>query len=172
MNSGVGATATGKNTLNRRARDIVVVGASAGGVRALLKLVAGLPTTFVGVVVVVQHLPAGVTSVLPAILRRAGPLPAVPAEEGAAIEAGHILRRVTQPAPRHDQTRHHASGLRPPRVVGVVLSGTGADGTQGLKTIKTAGGIAIIQDPAEAGFADMPRYAARFDDVDYVVPVA
>jgi two-component system chemotaxis response regulator CheB len=172
---------------------VVVVGASAGGIEALQQLVAGLTSDFPGVVVVVQHLPTGVTSVLPSILSWAGPLPVSSATEGAPIEPGHIYIAppdlahlvVTRgamhlmPGPRENGVRPAADPLfrsaaasYGSRVVGVVLSGTGADGTEGLRAIKEAGGVAVVQDPAEAKFAGMPRYATRFDTVDYVVAVA
>jgi two-component system, chemotaxis family, protein-glutamate methylesterase/glutaminase len=177
---------------SRAHRDIVVVGASAGGVQALSRFVAGFPASFPGVVIVVQHLPAGAPTLLPAILSRAGALPAMPAEEGAPIQPGHIyvaspdLHHLTiEPGTMHLVFGPRENSVRPAadvlfrsaahaygrRVVGVILSGTGVDGTEGLKAIKAAGGLAMIQNPTEAGFAGMPRYAARFDDVDYVVPV-
>jgi two-component system chemotaxis response regulator CheB len=115
------------------------------------------------------------------------------AEEGAAIQPGHIY--VAPPGHRHLVVGHDRMHLvfgpkenhvRPsadalfrsaaraygPRVIGVVLSGTGADGTEGLRVIKAHGGVAIVQDPAEAGFVGMPRYAIRYDYVDQVLPVA
>jgi two-component system chemotaxis response regulator CheB len=175
------------------ARDIVVVGASAGGLEALTALVGGLPADFPGAVFVVLHLPAGARSALPAILARAGPLPASAAAEGAVVRPGRIYvaptdryhlvvgRRVTHLVfgPRENGVRPAADPLfrsaaraHGRRVVGVVLSGTGADGTEGLRAIKAAGGLAVVQDPAEAQFAGMPRYAARFDHVDHVLPAA
>jgi two-component system chemotaxis response regulator CheB len=174
-------------------RDIIVIGASAGGVEALSSVVSTLPADFAGAVFVALHLPSGARSALAAILGRAGPLRAVQAEEGAIIEPGHIY--VAPPGHRHLVVGHGRMHLvfgpkenhvRPaadplfrsaaraygPRVIGVVLSGTGADGTEGLRAIKAHGGIAIVQDPAEAGFVGMPRYAIRYDYVDHVVPVA
>jgi chemotaxis response regulator CheB len=169
-----------------------VVGASAGGVEALVQLVAGLPTDFPGVVLVVQHLPAGVSDVLPDILSWAGPLPVSSAVDGAVIEAGHVYvappdgtHLILRPGEMHLVSGPRENGVCPaadplfrsaasaygPRVVGVVLSGTGEDGTEGLRAIKAAGGVAVVQDPADAEFATMPSNAIRLDDVDHVVSV-
>src|SRR5262247_866503 len=71
-------------------KDIVVVGASAGGMGALEKLVAGLPAGLPAAIFVVWHLSPGVKSVLPAVLSRAGPLPALHPSDGDPIRPGHI----------------------------------------------------------------------------------
>jgi two-component system chemotaxis response regulator CheB len=71
-------------------RDVVAVGASAGGVEALQTLVAGLPRDFPAALLVVMHLPAGASSALPQILDRTGPLPAIPAVHGAELQPGTI----------------------------------------------------------------------------------
>jgi two-component system chemotaxis response regulator CheB len=177
----------------RPVRDIVVVGASAGGLPALIALVGSLPAAYAGTLFVTLHLPAGARSALASILTREGELPAVLASEGAPIRPGHIY--VAPPDTRHlivGRDRMHLvygpreNGVRPAvdplfrsaarsygrRVIGIILSGTGADGTEGIRAIKAAGGLAIAQDPTEAEFAGMPGYAIRFDDVDYVLPAA
>jgi two-component system chemotaxis response regulator CheB len=74
--------------------------------------------------------------------------------------------------PAADPLFRSAARAYGPRVIGVVLSGTGADGTEGLRVIKAHGGTAIVQDPAEAGFVGMPQYAIRYDYVDHVLPAA
>jgi two-component system chemotaxis response regulator CheB len=174
-------------------RDVIVVGASAGGLEALLQVVSRLPAGLPAAVFIVLHLPMGARSALPAILQRAGALPAVAAQDGAAIVPGHIYvappnryHLVLEPGrmrlvfgPRENSTRPAADPLFRsaarafgPRVVGVVLSGTGADGTEGLKTIAAQGGIAIVQDPDEAQFAGMPHVAIHRDAVSYVLPAS
>jgi two-component system, chemotaxis family, protein-glutamate methylesterase/glutaminase len=163
-----------------REPEIVVVGASAGGVEALTVLVAALPASYGGAIFVVLHTPPGATSELPAILGRAGALPAEHARDGAAIEGGRIS--VAPPgshllvghesvalgggAPEHghrpaiDALFRSAALAHGPRVTGVVLSGVLSDGTSGLQAVVAAGGSALVQDPAQAGFADMPQSAA------------
>jgi len=171
-------------------RDIVVVGASAGGVKALQALVGGLPADCPAAVFVVLHLPPQGISHLARILSRAGPLPAQTAQTGDEIRPGQIY---VAPPDRHLLVRRgkielgpgpKENGVRPAadtlfrsaahayrkRVVGIVLSGSLADGTAGLAVIKQLGGLAIVQDPSEAEYASMPVNALRNINVDYVVP--
>jgi two-component system chemotaxis response regulator CheB len=173
-------------------RDVIVVGASAGGVEALAELARGLPADLPAALFVVLHLPPDARSNLPSILDRAGPLPAIHAEDGAPIHPGRIY---VAPPNRHltleaDRMRlsigPRINSLRPSidvlfrsaarafdsRVIGVVLSGTLDDGTLGLDAIKLRGGVAVIQDPNEARFSGMPRSAVERVNADHVVPVA
>jgi two-component system, chemotaxis family, protein-glutamate methylesterase/glutaminase len=172
--------------------DIVVIGASAGGIDALKILIGGLPPALPAALFIVQHLAPDVTSLLPQILARAGPLPAAHPQDGEPIRPGRI--RVAPPdahmtlADGRVQVRHGPKehGLRPaidplfrsaaraygPRVVGVILSGLRDDGTAGLIAVKVSGGLAIVQDPAEAAFPAMPRNALRYLEVDYCLPLA
>jgi two-component system chemotaxis response regulator CheB len=171
--------------------DIVVVGASAGGVEALRQLVSALPSDFPGAVFVVLHIPAHAPSALPAILDRAGPLPAVAAADQLPIERGHIYvappnrhlllhhgHMALQAGPRENSARPSADVLfrsaaraYGPRVVGVVLSGTLQDGALGLAAIKMRGGITIVQDPDDALFPGMPRSALTTAPIDYQLRV-
>jgi two-component system, chemotaxis family, protein-glutamate methylesterase/glutaminase len=173
-------------------KDIVVVGASAGGMSALEKLAAGLPADFPAAVFVVWHLAPGVRSVLPQILARAGPLPALYPSDGDRIEPGRIyvapndhhlllekgyLRVARGPKenrfrPAVDPLFRSAAYVYGPRVIGVVLTGALDDGTAGLWAIKLRGGTAIVQDPEDAQHRSMPLNALNNVEVDHKVPVA
>jgi two-component system chemotaxis response regulator CheB len=173
-------------------RDIVVVGASAGGIEALSGFVSGLPADFPGAIFVVVHTSPEAPSILPRLLARAGRLPAKHAESGEPIVAGriyvappdwHLLVRPGYVELTHGPRENHArpavdplfrsaSRAYGPRVVGVVLSGALGDGTAGLLAIKARGGTAVVQDPAEALVEGMPSSALKLVDVDRVLPAA
>jgi two-component system chemotaxis response regulator CheB len=169
-------------------RNIIVIGTSVGGVEALQRLVAGLPKNFPGSLFVVLHLSPQSTSVLPAILTRAGNLQAVHPQDGEAIRMGRIyvappdnhlileegrIRIVRGPKenrhrPAVDPLFRSAARWYGPRTIGVVLTGSLDDGTAGLLAIKKRGGLAIVQDPEEAVGPSMPRSALETVPVDYV----
>jgi two-component system, chemotaxis family, protein-glutamate methylesterase/glutaminase len=173
-------------------RDIVVIGASAGGVEALGAVVRELPADLDAAVFVVLHLAAEYKSMLPRILSSAGPLPAKHARNGEAIVANHIfvarpdhhlllsdshMRVVRGPRenghrPAIDPLFRTAAHTFGPRVIGVVLSGALDDGTAGLVAVKSQGGLAVIQDPDEALVDAMPRSAMENVDVDHVLPAS
>jgi two-component system, chemotaxis family, protein-glutamate methylesterase/glutaminase len=171
-------------------KDIVVVGASAGGMEALQKLVSRLPRDFPGSVFIVWHLAPGARSMLPQILSKAGPLPAVNPQDGDRIEPGRIyvapndhhmliehgtIRIARGPKenrfrPAIDPLFRSASYIYGPRVIGVVLTGALDDGTAGLWTIKLRGGTAIVQEPSDAQVRAMPLNALDNVAVDYKMP--
>jgi two-component system, chemotaxis family, protein-glutamate methylesterase/glutaminase len=172
-------------------RDIVVIGASSGGVEALSSLVSQLPADLPAAVFIVLHTLPEAHSLLPAILSRAGPLPAHKADEPDKIEHGHIyvappdhhlivkqgFVRVTR-GPHENRTRpaidplfRSAAVSYGTRVIGVVLTGYLNDGSSGLLAIKSCGGMAIVQDPQEAQAPDMPRNALAKAPIDYVLPL-
>ena len=173
------------------ARDIIVVGASAGGVEALIQLCKGLPADLPAAVFIILHTHASSPGLLPKILQRHTSLTVLFGKDGAPFEKGHIY---IAPPNRHlllsDGKTELSSGpqvnlLRPSvdmlfqsaasaygeRVVGVVLSGTRSDGTAGLIAIKNKDGVAIVQDPQEALFSGMPKSALQNIQVDYVLKV-
>jgi two-component system chemotaxis response regulator CheB len=174
-------------------RDIIVIGASAGGVDALSNLVGQLPSGFPASLFVVSHFPAGGRSVLPQILSRSGPLLATHAAQREPFHPGHIH---VAPPDRHlllgpdgrmrlsrgARENHHRPAVDPlfrsaaryygPRVIGIILTGALHDGTAGVMAVRAAGGLAIVQDPDEALVAAMPQNAADVAGADYVVRLA
>jgi two-component system, chemotaxis family, protein-glutamate methylesterase/glutaminase len=171
-------------------RDIVVVGASAGGVDALTQLVRSLTEDLPAAIFVVLHV--GASSRIAEILERAGSMPVSQATSGEAVAPGRV--RVAPPGshlllheghvllrrgPRENLARpaidplfRSAACTYGGRVIGAVLTGSLNDGTAGLRAIKRCGGIAVVQDPEEAAVPDMPRSALQHVAIDFTVPVA
>lgn len=173
-------------------RDIIVIGASAGGVQALCAVIQDLPHDLPAAIFVVLHISPDGYSALPAILSRSGRLPASHPADGEVIRSGRVY---VAPPDRHLAIRDshiHLSrnasenGHRPavdvlfrsaaraygPRVAGVVLTGNLDDGTVGLAAIKKCGGVAVVQDPQDADYPSMPRSAIANVEVDHVLPLA
>ncbi len=160
-------------------RDLIVIGASAGGIEALQLLCAGLPENLNAAVLVVLHTSPSSGGLLPQLLTRAGPLPASYPSEGESIRLGRIyvappdyhlivepgrLRRVQGPRENHhrpaiDPTFRSAALAYGQRVIGIVLSGLLDDGTSGLMVVRAHGGTAVVQDPSTAMFPSMPENA-------------
>lgn len=169
---------------------VVVIGASAGGVSALLQISEALPAPFPAPLCIVQHI-GGNPSLLPELLRYRGANHAMHVEDGQRLAAGvlhvappdrHMLvegdtLRITR-GPKENHARpaidplfRSAAASFGPRVIGVVLTGQMDDGSAGLKAIKDCGGTAIVQDPATAVEPEMPRSAMRNVVVDHCVPL-
>jgi two-component system, chemotaxis family, protein-glutamate methylesterase/glutaminase len=170
-------------------RDVVVIGASAGGLQALKEIVERLPASLQVCVLVVLHTRADANGILPRILGRAGKLPVSFANTGDRLRHGHVYVA----RPDHHllvtadglQVAHgpRENGFRPaidplfrtaarelgPRVVGIVLSGALSDGAYGLGVVKHEGGYAIVQDPEEALISSMPLSALNAVAVDEVL---
>lgn len=175
-----------------RGQAVVIAGASAGGVEALVQLVSTLPADFPHAMLIVLHVSPTGTSVLPAILARACRLPVCAPADGEALQPGHVY--VARPdshlvvegshlrlshAPREnghrpaiDATMRTAAKAYAGATIGIVLSGARDDGTAGLMAIKASGGIAIVQDPDEAMYPAMPLSAMAHVEPDAVLPVA
>ncbi len=171
---------------------LVVIGASAGGLEALIRLVEVLPKDLSAAIVVAIHTRSDTGSYLPTILSRRTALPVAFAEPDEELRAGRIY---VAPPDFHVQVgreRLHLSrgpkenGFRPAidplfrsaaryhkaGVMGVVLSGGLDDGTYGLQRIKDAGGITVVQDPDEAVVTGMPRSAIQHVGPDHVLNAA
>jgi two-component system, chemotaxis family, protein-glutamate methylesterase/glutaminase len=168
--------------------NVIVVGASAGGVSSLTQLVKSLPGDLEAAVAVALHIPEQVPSALPAILSREGPLKATHAIDDEPLLHGriyvappgrhllikrHTVRAVNGPnenghRPAIDPLFRSAARAHGAHTVGVILSGTLDDGTAGLYAIKQHGGAAIVQDPEDAMFDGMPTSALEHVEVDFV----
>ena len=167
---------------------LVVVGASLGGVQALQTLASMLPADFAAPLLVVLHIGSH-RSILPQLLSARGPLPAAHAADGEPLAPGRILvappdrhllvrdgRVHLDPGPKEHFSRpaidplfRSAALSHGPGVVGVVLTGLLDDGTNGLQVIKACGGVAVVQDPADAFEPSMPQSALRYVEVDHCV---
>jgi two-component system chemotaxis response regulator CheB len=170
--------------------DVVVIGASAGGVTYLQRVVERLPADFPAAVFITLHLPESARSMMPRILERAGRLPVEHAQHNAPIRSGHVyvappgfhltVERERMRLSRGARAHGHRPAIDPlfrsaavafgPRAIGVVLSGLLDDGTVGLVEVKRAGGLAVVQDPDDTAFPSMPRSAIAHAAVDHVVP--
>jgi two-component system CheB/CheR fusion protein len=168
---------------------IVGVGASAGGIEAVRSFLSEIPADTGMAYVVVLHLAPGHKSLLSEILARSTPLPVVEAADGAPVKPDHVL--VIPPnrdiavsggkvrlSPRPSSARAHfpvdhlfrsLAEECGNKAIGVVFSGTSADGMQGCKAIKLAGGITFAQDEESAKYGDMPRNAAASGSVDMIL---
>lgn len=172
--------------------DIIVIGASAGGVEALSKLIHDIPPDIPAALFVVLHIPAQSTSLLPEILSRAGQLKASHPSDRERIVSGNVylappdhhlligqgfVRVVRGPKenrhrPAIDPTLRSAALHYGPRAIGVVLTGSLDDGTAGLNAVKQRGGLAVVQDPQDALYPSMPLSAIGHVQVDYTVPLS
>ncbi len=173
-------------------RNIIVVGASAGGVTALVNLVKSLPAGFNGSMFVVLHISSFSPSYLPGILSNAGSLEAIHPKNGETIKPGmiyiappdhHLLieRRhiMVAKGPKENRFRpsidalfRSAAYVYGQQVIGIVLSGLLDDGTSGLWSIKRLGGKCIVQQPEDAEYPSMPENVLKYVEVDYSVPVS
>jgi two-component system chemotaxis response regulator CheB len=171
---------------------VVVIGASAGGVEALMNVVSALPRDLDAPVFVCLHISAGARSALPQILSRLNSLPAAYPADGQRIQPGriyvappdhHMLLRdgkiELSKGPKENAARpaidplfRTAAVSYGERAVGVLLSGTLDDGSYGLKSIHRAGGKVIVQDPEDAMFPDMPNAAIRLLTPDFTAASA
>ena len=172
---------------------VVVIAASAGGVEAVAKLLSALPVAFPAPIVIVQHRRPANPSQLRQVLARFTRLPVVDAKERDRLKPGVVY--VARPdrhlsisnagrvhySNGHHKIRHLLSSANPlfessaeafgPGVIGVVLTGTDGDGTDGVQAIKRCGGTVIAQNEATSQFFGMPASAIGTGAVDYVLPL-
>ncbi len=173
-------------------RNIIVIGASAGGFEAIKALTALLPPDLDAAIFIVWHMSPDVTGVLPQVINRQKTLLATTALDREPIASNHIyvappdkhlllehgyVRVARGPKenrfrPAVDPLFRSAAYIYGPRVIGIVLSGALDDGTAGLWTIKNRGGLAIVQEPSEAEVPSMPQNALAAVAVDYRLPIA
>jgi two-component system chemotaxis response regulator CheB len=172
--------------------DIIVIGASAGGLQVLRNLLGQLPADFPASIFVVWHLSRDFPSQLAQILGQATSLPVTQAVDGDAILPGHVY--VARPdhhllvgpeqvqvtrgptenrfRPSIDVLFRSAALVYGPRVASIVLSGALDDGASGSFAVKERGGITIVQDPVDATYFDMPVHTMKMVQVDHILPVA
>jgi two-component system chemotaxis response regulator CheB len=173
-------------------KDIVVIGASAGGVIALVDLFKTIPKDFDGYIFVVLHVSPFSPSVMPQILSRAGHLKAVHPKDGDSMKKNtiyiappdhHLLiekdKVSIKKGPKENRFRPSIDALfrsaaytYGSRVIGVILSGLLDDGTSGLWTVNQQGGLCLIQHPDDAQFPGMPLSVIEYVEVDYSIPIA
>ncbi len=177
----------------RPAAGVIVIGGSTGGPRALGELLAELPAEFASCCVVVQHLPALFTIPFAEQLSRQTALPVQEMTPGGRLEPGrvfvtpgsvHVLVRpdgrleLQQPTDRDryrpsiDLAMSSAAESFGPGATGVILTGMGDDGAEGLKRIRLAGGRAFVQEPASSVMASMPTRALELAGADHVATPA
>lgn len=167
-------------------RDVIVIGGSAGATAPLKLLLSQLPADLDAAVCIALHIPARSLGILATVTAAASRLPVHQAEDGMSLRPGNIYLAVPDHhlllddgvlrlgrGPRENMVRpaidalfRSAAAAYGPRVIGVVLSGLLNDGSAGLDAIKRCGGLAVVQDPADALAAEMPRSALRATDVD------
>lgn len=169
----------------RVVRDVIAIGASAGGVLALMRLLELLPGDLAAAVTIVLHRSPFHETQLPFVLGRRATLAVVEPEDGVPFQRGVVyvaprdhhmvlddgVVRLNR-GPKQHRTRpaidplfQSAATSYGRRVVGVLMSGMGGDGVSGLLEIKRLGGISLVQSPREAQFPTMPNRAIK-EDVD------
>ncbi len=172
-------------------RDTIVIGASAGGVDAVPRLIAQLPAEVRASVLVAQHMAPSSPSYFVDIVRRSASLAVTWAEQGERLEYGHVYiappdvhllltdghnRLSSGPRENHarpsiDRLFRSAAAHRGPRVIGVLLTGMMEDGVAGLRAVQEAGGLALVQHPDDAAYPELPSRALQTMEPDRVLPL-
>jgi two-component system, chemotaxis family, CheB/CheR fusion protein len=171
---------------------VVGIGASAGGLDAFKKLLKAIPEDSGMAYVLVQHLDPSHESLLPEILQKVTAIPVLEISDDIKVQPNHIYVipsnkmmvatdgvLLLAPRPAKSKTERNLpidlfftslAEVHQDHAIGVVLSGTASDGTQGLKAIKDHGGITFAQDEASAEYEGMPHSAAQAGVVDFILP--
>src|SRR5215207_3282334 len=171
---------------------VVGLGASAGGIKVFKEFFANVPRDSGMAYVVILHLSPEHESHLAEVLQVATEMPVmqvrgavrmepncvyvIPPNQSLAMNDGHLalsdIKRIEERRAPVDIFFRTLAEAKNERAVCVVLSGTGADGSMGLKRVKENGGVCLVQEPKEAEYGDMPRNSIATGLVDYVLPVA
>lgn len=171
--------------------EIVVVGASTGGLKALQVLLSGLPADFSLPMVMVQHRGKDMDTDLCDFLARSSPLPVTEPEDKESLAAGHAYLAprdyhllvqsgsfalstdspVGFARPSIDVLFESAADEYHDRAIGVILTGAKHDGALGLAAIKAQGGLTVVEDPATAACREMPDAAINLTKVDWILPL-
>jgi two-component system chemotaxis response regulator CheB len=180
----------GELMLGSREIEAVVIGASAGGVEAITRLVKALPASFVVPIAVVLHLPEGGRSLLPELLRDIALIKVKEAEDKDQLEPGciylapadyHLLIEkektislstedpVNFSRPSIDVLFESAAVAFGEKLLGILLTGANSDGALGLRKIKEKGGVIMVQDPGTAVASAMPESGIECASPDYVL---
>jgi chemotaxis response regulator CheB len=169
---------------------VIAIGASAGGIKGLLQLLPDLPVIPDCCLLIVVHLQPRVKSFLAAILGRSAHWGIKQAEQGEILRAGcayvappdfHLLlsggrlhlsssEPVQMHRPSVDVLFHSLAQQQRFRTIGILLSGSGSDGSEGLRSMKLSGASTIVQDPADAMFPSMPEHGIETGCVDFIIP--
>jgi two-component system, chemotaxis family, protein-glutamate methylesterase/glutaminase len=172
---------------------IIVVGASAGGMEALKKLLAQFPQDFPAPIFIVQHMSADTNGeALVRALNKSGGLACQHAQDGQAFKSANVYvapsdqhmlivkgkilitkgARENRSRPAIDPLFRSAAVAYGNRVIGVILTGYLDDGTSGMMAIKRCGGVCVVQDPVDAAYPDMPQSVVTNVGADYCLPIA
>jgi two-component system chemotaxis response regulator CheB len=172
--------------------EAIVIGASAGGVEALLNILSPLREGFVLPIIVVLHLPDGRRSQLAEVFARRVSMPVLEAHDKTRVEAGTLYfaapgyhlsveqdrsfslsleARVHYSRPAIDFLFESAADAYGPALAAMLLTGANQDGARGLAQVKRRGGLTIVQDPDEAQVATMPLAALDMHQPDHILPI-
>ncbi len=169
---------------------VIGIGASAGGLEALSQFVSNLPENFPHAVIVAQHLAPHSKSMMVELLAKQTSIPVAAVTSGTEIRSGHIYvvppnndldiidgrmeltiaDEAIRPKPSVDEFFESLARAYGSRAVGIILSGTGTDGSEGVRAIRAVGGITLAQDDRSAKYDGMPKAAVGTGSVDSILP--
>jgi len=173
----------------KKVKRIVGIGASAGGLRAITEFFDHIPDKTGMAFVVIQHLSPDFKSMMNELLQKHTKMKIHIIDKPTMVEANNIYlissqsnvvleKNVLVPIKRNDGSSlnlpidlfFHSLGNEEKNAVGIILSGTGSDGSKGIKTIQDAGGVIMVEDPIHAQFDGMPMAALSLGKIDFVLP--